>query len=127
MGEVYKALDVRLDRTVAIKILPAALADHADARAFGYSRHLFGVSRIAVPQLLPEGEPHRDQTPEPDVKKGLLSREPNSQECQPEGKKGWCRDLDSHDTPPFVQESEFGRAKCPQTRSTSQRPRYAAR
>ena len=32
MGEVYKARDTRLDRTVAIKILPAALAADPEFR-----------------------------------------------------------------------------------------------
>ena len=32
MGEVYKARDTRLDRTVAIKVLVAHLADRADLR-----------------------------------------------------------------------------------------------
>src|SRR6266571_2300445 len=32
MGEVYKARDTRLDRTVAIKVLPAHLADRSELR-----------------------------------------------------------------------------------------------
>ena len=32
MGEVHKARDTRLDRTVAIKVLPAHVADDPDLR-----------------------------------------------------------------------------------------------
>jgi len=32
LGEVYRARDTRLDRTVAIKILPAHLSDNSEAK-----------------------------------------------------------------------------------------------
>ena len=32
MGEIYKAKDTRLDRTVAVKVLPAHVADDPDLR-----------------------------------------------------------------------------------------------
>ena len=32
MGEVYRARDIRLDRTVAIKILPSHLSENSEAK-----------------------------------------------------------------------------------------------
>ena len=50
MGEVYEARDTRLGRTVAIKVLPEALAADAAARA-RFEREARAVSRLAHPNV----------------------------------------------------------------------------
>jgi serine/threonine protein kinase/Tol biopolymer transport system component len=50
MGEVYRARDTRLDRTVAIKVLPAALADNADLRE-RFDREARAISSLQHPNI----------------------------------------------------------------------------
>ncbi len=50
MGEVYRARDTRLDRTVAIKVLPQHLADTADARQ-RFEREARAVSALQHPNI----------------------------------------------------------------------------
>ncbi len=50
MGEVYRARDTRLDRTVAIKVLPAHLAANADLRA-RLEREARAVSSLSHPHI----------------------------------------------------------------------------
>ena len=62
MGEVYKARDTRLDRTVAIKVLPDHIAQREDLRAC-FEREARAVASLNCldPLLLEERNPERTQ------------------------------------------------------------------
>ncbi len=50
MGEVYRALDTRLNRTVAIKILPSHLSEDADAKQ-RFDREAHAISSLNHPNI----------------------------------------------------------------------------
>ena len=50
MGEVYKATDTRLDRTVAIKVLPSHVSDNPDVRA-RFEREARTISKLNHPHI----------------------------------------------------------------------------
>ena len=50
MGEVYRAVDTRLDRSVAIKILPAALATDPQFRE-RFDREARAISQLTHPHI----------------------------------------------------------------------------
>lgn len=52
MGQVYRAADTRLDRTVAIKVMPAALASDA-VRRDRFEREARSISRLEHPNICP--------------------------------------------------------------------------
>jgi serine/threonine-protein kinase len=51
MGEVYRALDTRLDREVAVKILPAHMADNPEAMR-RFEREAKAVAALSHPNIL---------------------------------------------------------------------------
>ena len=50
MGEVYRARDTRLERTVAIKILPAHLSNHPEAKE-RFDREARAISSLGHPNI----------------------------------------------------------------------------
>ena len=59
MGEVYRARDGRLDRTVAVKVLPGNLAENADALA-RFEREAKAVAALSHPNILAIHDVGRD-------------------------------------------------------------------
>ena len=57
MGEVYKARDTRLERTVAIKVLPAQFSEDAERRQ-RFEREARIVGRCCFPASFRSAEPH---------------------------------------------------------------------
>src|SRR5205814_3472237 len=51
MGEVYRARDKRLDRDVAVKVLPAAVANNPD-RLARFEREAKAVAALSHPNIL---------------------------------------------------------------------------
>lgn len=51
MGEVYRARDTRLNRDVAVKVLPASFADDADRRA-RFEREALAVAALSHPNIV---------------------------------------------------------------------------
>jgi serine/threonine protein kinase len=51
MGEVYRARDARLDRDVAVKVLPEAVAHDAD-RVARFEREAKAIARLSHPNIL---------------------------------------------------------------------------
>ena len=51
MGEVYRARDTKLDRDVAIKVLPSRLADSSSA-LLRFEREAKAVAALAHPNIL---------------------------------------------------------------------------
>ena len=51
MGEVYRARDTRLDRTVAIKVLPSELLNAPGRRVERFRREALAVARITHPHI----------------------------------------------------------------------------
>jgi serine/threonine protein kinase len=50
MGEVYRGRDTRLDRTVAIKIIPEHLANHPDLKQ-RFEREARAISSLSHPHI----------------------------------------------------------------------------
>src|SRR5436309_94887 len=50
MGEVYRARDTRLDRTVAVKVLPAEFATNAQLR-LRFEREAKAISSLTHPNI----------------------------------------------------------------------------
>ena len=74
MGEVYKARDTRLERTVAVKVLPAHLSASAEVRQ-RFEREAKTISRLSHPHICalydvgeaaPSGPPYHPITRSPD-------------------------------------------------------------
>ena len=64
MGEVYRARDTKLDRDVAVKVLPPQLAENAEALA-RFEREAKAVAALSHPNILAIFDSARSRRPAP--------------------------------------------------------------
>ena len=62
MGEVYGARDSKLERTVAVKVLPESLSADSNARA-RFEREALAVAALSHPNILAVSSPSARRSP----------------------------------------------------------------
>ena len=85
MGEVYRARDIRLDRTVAIKILPTHLSSNSDSKA-RFEREARAISSLNHPSDRNSGE--RSGAGEPGTGRITSCAGPRGQDLSGKGSGG---------------------------------------
>ena len=101
MGEVFTARDTRLDRLVAVKVLPRGLASDPDRRA-RFEREAKAISALSHPHVCALFDVGRAEGPDGEIEY-LVMEKPRGRDARrapraraPAGRRGrWCWEASS--------------------------------